>query len=213
MTAFRSSCSVKRAGILYFSIFCLWHEIYAFVPFVPLVQGYGFCSQVVRPEYVLDVRGFRDDVSKHLAGPEACTDGASNNSSLPKAVAEGIEWERNIKNDLLSPGISDIFIQFPGNPLPLARHRVGNGRMFNPSRTYQRAFLNTVYPQLEAANATHAAKTQQAPASKDEGGDDQAEVTSLLPLRGPLEATMFFHMKRPKSHYRTGKARQSVMLI
>jgi Holliday junction resolvase RusA-like endonuclease len=68
-----------------------------------------------------------------------------------------------------------------GEPVPLPRHRLSRGRMFNPSATLQKDFA-----------AACAAKLP------------------LTPLEGAIEATLLFYFKRPKTHYGTGKNAQTM---
>ena len=63
-----------------------------------------------------------------------------------------------------------------GEPVPLRRHMVSRGRMYNPSSTEQRNFARACALQLPEA-----------------------------PLTGPIEATLTFYFPRPASHYRTGR--------
>merc|ERR1711918_314459 len=64
----------------------------------------------------------------------------------------------------------------PGDPVPLRRHRVARGMMYNPSGKDQKQFLN-----------------------------QSMEFMPNDPLCGPIEAVLTFKMKRPKAHYRGGK--------
>lgn len=63
-----------------------------------------------------------------------------------------------------------------GDPVPLRRHRVARGMMYNPSGKDQKQFLN-----------------------------QSMEYMPDTPLIGPIEAVLTFKMKRPKAHYRGGK--------
>lgn len=64
-----------------------------------------------------------------------------------------------------------------GEPLALARHRMTKrGFNYNPSSKFQEMFLNACLPHLPST-----------------------------PLDGPLDMKMIFHLKRPKTHYRSGK--------
>eukprot|EP01041_Mallomonas_annulata_P013305 gene13305-28190_t len=67
------------------------------------------------------------------------------------------------------------FIVF-GDPVPLSRHMMSNNRMYNPSSTSQRHFLQACEKHLPSE-----------------------------PYLGPLEVFLAFYFTRPKSHYRTGK--------
>merc|ERR1711918_230176 len=64
----------------------------------------------------------------------------------------------------------------PGDPIPLRRHRVARGMMYNPSGKDQKQFLN-----------------------------QSMEYMPEESLIGPIEAVLTFKMKRPKAHYRNGK--------
>lgn len=68
-----------------------------------------------------------------------------------------------------------------GEPVPLPRHRLARGRMFNPSAKLQKDFAAACSAKLP-----------------------------LAPLEGAIEATMIFYFKRPKSHYGTGKNAQTM---
>jgi len=63
-----------------------------------------------------------------------------------------------------------------GEPIPLGRHRVARGHMFNPSAKFQKSFLK-----------------------------DCQNFLPSSPFEGPLEATLVFYFSRPKNHFRTGK--------
>lgn len=63
-----------------------------------------------------------------------------------------------------------------GDPSTLQRHRIANGRMYNPSQKEQKDFLANCLAELPAQ-----------------------------PFEGPLQMELYFFFGRPKSHYRTGK--------
>ena len=63
-----------------------------------------------------------------------------------------------------------------GEPIPLHRHMLSQGRMYNPSATQQRNFARACAMQLPET-----------------------------PLQGPIEAKLTFYFSRPLNHYRTGK--------
>lgn len=63
-----------------------------------------------------------------------------------------------------------------GEPIPLHRHMLSRGRMYNPSATQQLNFARAC-----------------------------ASYLPLPPLEGPLEAELRFFFTRPLNHYRTGK--------
>lgn len=70
-----------------------------------------------------------------------------------------------------------IQFEIDGNPKALKRHRVGrNGRMYDPSFTDKRRFNNKAF-----------------------------EFRPKQPLTGDLMVRLTFVLKRPKSHFRTGK--------
>lgn len=76
------------------------------------------------------------------------------------------------------PDLHDDFeIEFAvfGVPIPLQRHRVSRGVIFNPSRKEQLAFSASSRRYIEK------------------------------PFDGPVEATLLFYFPRPKSHYGTGR--------
>ena len=64
-----------------------------------------------------------------------------------------------------------------GEPIPLRRHMMAKGHMYNPSSAQQRNFARACADHLPLSG----------------------------PLEGPLEATLTFFFSRPASHYRTGK--------
>lgn len=64
-----------------------------------------------------------------------------------------------------------------GEPIPLRRHMMAKGHMYNPSSAQQRIFARACAGHLPLSG----------------------------PLEGPLEATLTFFFSRPASHYRTGK--------
>jgi hypothetical protein len=63
-----------------------------------------------------------------------------------------------------------------GEPIPLSRHMVSRGHMYNPSAGLQKEFANACLSLLPST-----------------------------PLTGPLEANLYFYFSRPKNHYGTGK--------
>lgn len=63
-----------------------------------------------------------------------------------------------------------------GEPVPLSRHMISRGRMYNPSATAQKAFAKACIDKLPKQ-----------------------------PIDGPIKATMLFYFSRPKNHYGTGK--------
>ena len=63
-----------------------------------------------------------------------------------------------------------------GDPVPLTRHRLAHGRMYNPAASLQKMFA--------------------------EASDVYMPET---PLEGPLVAHLAFYFQRPKSHYGTGR--------
>jgi Holliday junction resolvase RusA-like endonuclease len=69
-----------------------------------------------------------------------------------------------------------VRVKFMIDPVAKGRPRVGNGRVFTPAKT--RVFENTI-----KVLAMHYAKT----------------VGFSLPLIGPLEVTVMFHIKKPKT--------------
>ena len=75
-----------------------------------------------------------------------------------------------------SPSTSVIEFSVEGEPLALMRHRIAQGRMYNPSSSAQKTFLRLCSPSLPAA-----------------------------PWEGPVAMTATFYFSRPKSHFRTGK--------
>ena len=70
----------------------------------------------------------------------------------------------------------DISFTLLGEPIPLKRHRIARGIMFNPSSKEQKTFLKS-----------------------------SEEFIPHEPLEGPLEARMIFYFSRPKYHYGTGR--------
>lgn len=89
-------------------------------------------------------------------------------------VKTGMEME----TDTLLSSVEKRWLEFvvPGDPVPLRRHRVARGMMYNPSGKDQKQFLN-----------------------------QSMEFMPNDPLCGPIEAVLTFKMKRPKAHYRGGK--------
>lgn len=77
-----------------------------------------------------------------------------------------------------TPPTSSSIIEFSvdGEPQALMRHRIANGRMYNPSSSAQKSFLKLCSPSLPTS-----------------------------PWEGPVALTATFYFSRPKSHYRTGK--------
>lgn len=73
-------------------------------------------------------------------------------------------------------GSFDINFTLLGEPIPLKRHRMARGIMFNPSSKEQKTFLKL-----------------------------SEEFIPHTPLEGPLEARMIFYFSRPKYHYGTGR--------
>ena len=73
-------------------------------------------------------------------------------------------------------GNFDISFTLLGEPVPLKRHRIARGIMFNPSSKEQKTFLKM-----------------------------SEEFIPQTPLEGPLEARMIFYFSRPKYHYGTGR--------
>ena len=63
-----------------------------------------------------------------------------------------------------------------GEPIPLGRHRVARGIIYNPSAKFQSQFLKESLVHLP-----------------------------IIPLDGPVEATLIFYFSRPKYHFRSGK--------
>ena len=63
-----------------------------------------------------------------------------------------------------------------GDPIPLKRHRISRGRMFNPSCHQQIEFLQSC-----------------------------KDIIPSEPIEGPIEIDFKFFLKRPKSHYRSVK--------
>ena len=98
---------------------------------------------------------------------------SSNSSKRRKPVAERA-WRvvrarpRNADNDI-------VFTVY-GDPVPLSRHMVARGHMYNPSAKLQKEFSEACAEQLPS-----------------------------VPLSGPLEATLVFYFKRPKNHYGSGR--------
>ena len=70
----------------------------------------------------------------------------------------------------------DLSFTVYGEPIPLSRHMVGRGRMYNPSAKAQKLF-----------------------------SDSCADKLPITPMDGPIEANLIFYFSRPKSHYGTGK--------
>ena len=71
---------------------------------------------------------------------------------------------------------NDIVFTVYGEPVPLSRHMLARGRMYNPSAKLQKEFSEACLEQLP-----------------------------ITPLQGPLEATLVFFFKRPKNHYGSGR--------
>lgn len=84
-------------------------------------------------------------------------------------ITRGVAGETSGKDGVIS------FTVF-GEPIPLHRHMLSQGRMYNPSATQQRNFARACAMQLPET-----------------------------PLQGPIEAKLKFYFSRPLNHYRTGK--------
>jgi len=70
----------------------------------------------------------------------------------------------------------DLSFTVYGEPIPLSRHMVARGRMYNPSAKAQNLFANAC-----------------------------ADKLPITPMDGPIEANLIFYFSRPKNHYGTGK--------
>ena len=70
----------------------------------------------------------------------------------------------------------DLSFTVYGEPIPLSRHMVARGRMYNPSAKAQKLF-----------------------------SDACADKLPTSPMDGPIEANLIFYFSRPKNHYGTGK--------
>ena len=70
----------------------------------------------------------------------------------------------------------DLSFTVYGEPIPLSRHMVARGRMYNPSAKAQKLFADACTDKLP-----------------------------ITPMDGPLEAHLIFYFSRPKNHYGTGK--------
>ncbi len=70
----------------------------------------------------------------------------------------------------------DLSFTVYGEPIPLSRHMVARGRMYNPSAKAQKLFSDACVDKLPTT-----------------------------PMDGPIEANLIFYFSRPKNHYGTGK--------
>ena len=81
-----------------------------------------------------------------------------------------------LENPSVTPIPNEIKFTVFGDPIPLQRHRVSRGFVYNPSSDDQKNFLK-----LSQSNFP------------------------TLPLEGPLQVNLVFYFKRPTIHYRSGK--------
>lgn len=114
--------------------------------------------------------------SKRTAIP--ITHSISGTSSLYGTNSPSSTYSLPPANHAYPSGSSDGQVSFTvyGEPIPLQRHMLSQGRMYNPSSTQQRNFERVCH-----------------------------EFLAPVPMQGPLEATLTFYFSRPISHYRTGK--------
>lgn len=112
-------------------------------------------------------------------------DEISMSDRLPEIIiANDSQIESSVENLTLKSNTSQIngntleILSFEvlGDPIPLARHRVSRGIMYNPAAKLQKQFAEKCSMYLPNE-----------------------------PLTGPLKAEIIFYFKRPLNHYRTGK--------
>lgn len=96
--------------------------------------------------------------------------------TAPTTTASPVDFPPAIPQQTLTSVLDTFTVCVYGEPIPLHRHMLSRGRMYNPSATQQKNFAR--------ASAT---------------------FLPTSPLTGPLEAELRFFFSRPMNHYRTGK--------
>jgi hypothetical protein len=113
-------------------------------------------------------------------------------SGLPRplaSLADSSTSEKCTEEEIM---LWDLDFTIYGQPMPLQRHMLSAGHMYNPSKPLQREFASVANQFLRIQLATETTITH------------ESEI-SLQPLAEPIEVHLAFHFARPKSHFRTGK--------
>lgn len=102
---------------------------------------------------------------------------SENNINFKEKMEGDDEWSNYIMSKAyFEKNNIDLDLVVYGEPIPLMRHRVARGHMYNPVKNLQTQFAEACL-----------------------------EYLPINPLEGALEVQLIFYFKRPKSHYRTGK--------
>lgn len=154
---------VALAGLLLYVSYSEWAM--AFVAFVPRHDKLLMMRRTTMRAAVEAQSPQKSDGADETKGKKSPTVKKRAVVPITRGVAGGASGEDGV-----------ISFTVFGEPIPLHRHMLSQGRMYNPSATQQRNFARACAMQLPET-----------------------------PLQGPIEAKLTFYFSRPLNHYRTGK--------